>query len=62
MEPKIKNGTKVQLAIKSPQMIVVQPIMQGEGDFTGQYLCKWFDSKEDLKEGTFPEEALFQTK
>lgn len=50
------DGSVVRLKSGGPQMTVVD-----FGDYsskTDQYLCKWFDAKHNLVEGTFGEAEL----
>jgi uncharacterized protein YodC (DUF2158 family) len=54
-DQKFSNVTQVQLNSGGPVMTVSH-----YGQYRGElkYLCKWFDSKQELKESTFREAEI----
>jgi uncharacterized protein YodC (DUF2158 family) len=52
-EQKFPNGARVGLKSGGPNMTVVDYDTYGLGANTKSYLCKWFDTKGELKEATF---------
>ena len=62
MEQKFKIGDIVVLKSKSPQMTIIQNSKVGDivppNEFSGHYLCAWFDNDDKDHRAYFPQDAL----